>query len=87
MIQAEQFQGNQIYTVVLSIMLNSFPSMSLSLCSTVKQKVDKINSITFELCIFRAFLRNGRWIFIKPLDFFALHSVNKYNDFAFNSFQ
>ena len=31
--------------------------------STVKQKVDKINSLS------RAFSRNGRWIFIMPLDF------------------
>ena len=42
MIQAELFQGNQIYKVVLSIMLNSFPSMSFSI--SVKQKVDEINS-------------------------------------------
>ena len=29
--QPELFQGNQTYIVVLSIMLNSFPSMSLSI--------------------------------------------------------
>ena len=45
MIQTELFQGNKIYTVVLSILLNCFPSMSLSIRSTVKQKVDTINSL------------------------------------------
>ena len=39
---------NQIYTVVLSVMLNSFTSMSLSKRSTVKPKVDK-NELTFDL--------------------------------------
>ena len=43
MIQAELFQGNQICKVVLSIMLNSFPSMSLSI--VVEQKVDQYNSL------------------------------------------
>ena len=33
--QAELFQGIQIYTVVLSIMLNSFPSLFPSVCSFV----------------------------------------------------
>ena len=37
MVQAELFQGNHINTVALSIMLNSFPSISLSVCSTIKQ--------------------------------------------------
>ena len=42
-IQAELFQGDQTYTVVLPIILNStaFPSISLSIRSTVQQKVDK----------------------------------------------
>ena len=41
-IQTELFQRNQIYTAVLATMLNSFPSMSLSI---VKQNVDRINSL------------------------------------------
>ena len=48
MVNEELFQGNQIYTVVLSIMLNNFSSMYPSIRSTVKQKVDKINKrLTF----------------------------------------
>ena len=43
-----------------------FPSMSLSILSTVKQKVDKINSTS------RALSRNGRWICIMPLDCYRL---------------
>ena len=35
MIQTELFQRNQIYTAVLSAMMKSFPSMSLSIRSTV----------------------------------------------------
>ena len=38
MIQTELIQGNQIYTVVLTIILNIFQSMSLSVNSTVEQK-------------------------------------------------
>ena len=72
MIEAELFQGNQIHTVVPSIMLNSFPSMSLSIHSTVKQKVDQL---TFDLFMLLAFSWNDCWIFIMLLDFFALHSV------------
>ena len=74
MIQAELFQDNQIYTVVLSIMLDSFPLMSLSICSTVKQNVDKINSLlTCLRCVhfhrmIVVFL-SSHWIFI------ALHCV------------
>ena len=47
----------------LSIMLNIFPSMSLSIGSTVKQKVDRINSLltyVYVTCIF------AEW----PLDFY-----------------
>ena len=60
----EVFQGNQIYTVVLSVMLNSFPSLSLSTRSTVQQKVAKINSLLTCLCLvhFRGM--------IIPLDFY-----------------
>ena len=53
------FQGNQIYTVVISIMLNSFLLMSLSIHSTVKQNIDKINSTKFDLFTLCAFLQNG----------------------------
>ena len=62
MIQAELFQGNLKHIVVLSIMLNRFPSMSFSLRSTVKQKEKKIKSrlTCYVLCIF------AEW----PLDFY-----------------
>ena len=70
MIQTELFQGNQIYTVVLSKMLNSFPSMSLSIHSTVKQKIDKINSLL--TCLRRVHFRGRaagflscRWTFYR----------------------
>ena len=70
----ELFQGNQIYTVVLSIMLNSFPLVSLSIRSTVKQKEDEINSLlTYLRCVHFGGMTFGflsyHWIFI------ALHSV------------
>ena len=55
------FLGNRMYTVVILKMPNSFPSMSLSILSTVKQK--KINdSLTSS-----AFSRNDRCIFIMSL--------------------
>ena len=44
-IQAVLFQGNQIYIVVLSIMLNSFSTMSLSIHSSVKQNIDCLNPL------------------------------------------
>ena len=58
-------------TVVLSIMLNSFPSMSLSIHSIVKQKEDKIN---LNLACLRHVHFHGitAVFFIMPLDFYRL---------------
>ena len=75
MIQADLFQGNQIYTVVVSIILYSFPSMSLSIRSTVKQKEDKINS--FLTCLCRVhFRRMAAEFYHSAGRFIALHSVS-----------
>ena len=46
MIQAELFQGNQTYTVVISIILNSFPSMPSLIRSTVQQKKRDFRGMT-----------------------------------------
>ena len=73
MIQAELFQGNLIYTIDLSTMLNNFPSMSLLIHSTVQQKVGK-----------NAFLTSLRHMHFRGMtagflschwNFIALHSV------------
>ena len=64
LIQAELIHGNQIYTVVLSIMLNRFRLMRLSIRSTVKQKVDKINSLL--TCLRRVHFRGTGAGFLSP---------------------
>ena len=50
-----------------------FPSIFFSIRSIVQQKVDEINSVTFDLYTSRVFTRNDRWIFISR----SLHCVAK----------
>ena len=52
--------------------VEQFPPMSLSIHSTVKQTIDKINSLLTCLRRARAFSRNGRWILSCRWTFYRL---------------